>query len=868
VKKFLFLFFMMVGSVYADTTGNLIGGTWNNVTNGTHPNDCCTGGPGPLYDSNTNTIHFSYGLTAVHQVQAINQALSGSGIQINGWNWGYDLRNMDGVAGNQNRTTDTINVTSFITNSAGQIVQQSDQYYNTQFDWTRFSGTVNLNTNLGLADAGSLGIQFVANDGGYWAGYYGPQVRDVSLSANYTVDQCAVNPQSSPTCPGFKTYYNMSDDGYARVDLPFAFPFYGQLFTTSYMYTNGVVGFLDNNWGFCCDGTDLNQQISQPNSPWNYAIYALNTDLYPGANSEFYTQQTDNGTGLKYSWVNVPEIGTDLNNTFHVQIKDSGYIGITYDQVNLNSYRNPLIGIAGDISQGQYSVTYYGQASALPNLNGTTNVYTGTELTDICAIDPLYSTSCPGYATAYYNQQCSLNPLYDTTCPGYASAYYTQQCSLNPLYDVACPGYASAYLTYQCSLDSLYSTSCPGYAQAYLNQQCSLNPLYDSTCAGYQTATTECSLNPLSHTYCPSYQTAVTDCSTNGLLHSYCPTYALEQQLCSTDPLSNTLCTGYQTATTACAANPLTGSYCPNYQTATNSCAVNTLNHSYCPGYDTALNTCSTNPLSNTLCSGYAEASTQCSSNQLLYTYCPAYTTTLASCATNPQSNNLCPGYSATPTTVADTTTVTEPAPSLSSDGTVTTKVSSTGNSTVDSVINTTATSTTSPTATVQLTTKPTETATPVQVAAVEQAQEVKKDDMVSETTTQDNASGNQTTAKKDESSSSSESGGKKSARQEIAERRAEVAKRAAVEAGKNASEDMGSAPTMEAQVKVQNVVIQAMGFTPGFDAYKFVLPDAVGYKPFAIYKNQKTVDNARMMRGLTGASDKLHDQMVMEQYQ
>jgi len=201
---------MMVGSVYADTTGNLIGGTWNNVVTGTHPNNCCTGGPAPLYDPTTNTIHFSYGLTAVHQVVAINQALSGSGIQINGWNWGYDLRNMNGVAGGQGGT-DTISVTSFMTNSANYIIQQSDQYFNTQFDWMRFTGSEVLYSPLSLENSGSLGIQFVSSDSGFWAGYYGPQVRNVSLNANYTsvpIDPCTNNPLHSPSCPGYQQAYH------------------------------------------------------------------------------------------------------------------------------------------------------------------------------------------------------------------------------------------------------------------------------------------------------------------------------------------------------------------------------------------------------------------------------------------------------------------------------------------------------------------------------------------------------------------------------------------------------------------------------------------------------------------------------------
>ena len=197
----------LTGSAFAqETTPNLIGNTWNNVITGPHPHNCCTGGPAPLYDPNTNTIHFSYGQTAVHQVIGINTALQGTGIQINGWNWGYDLRNMNGWAGGQGGT-DTINATSFITNDSGQIVQQSDQFYNTQFDWTRFSGTENLNSPLLLGNNVRLGIQFVSSDSGFWAGYYGPQVRNVTLSANYGVDQCTINPLSSSSCPGYAAAY-------------------------------------------------------------------------------------------------------------------------------------------------------------------------------------------------------------------------------------------------------------------------------------------------------------------------------------------------------------------------------------------------------------------------------------------------------------------------------------------------------------------------------------------------------------------------------------------------------------------------------------------------------------------------------------
>ena len=50
-----------------------------------------------------------------------------------------------------------------------------------------------------------------------------------------------------------------------------------------------------------------------------------------------------------------------------------------------------------------------------------------------------------------------------------------------------------------------------------------------------------------------------------------------------------------------------------------------------------------------------------------------------------------------------------------------------------------------------------------------------------------------------------------------------------------------------------------------GFSAYSIVLADAAFYAPKEIYRNQRTVDNARALRQL--ASDRLHQEMVDQQY-
>jgi hypothetical protein len=64
------------------------------------------------------------------------------------------------------------------------------------------------------------------------------------------------------------------------------------------------------------------------------------------------------------------------------------------------------------------------------------------------------------------------------------------------------------------------------------------------------------------------------------------------------------------------------------------------------------------------------------------------------------------------------------------------------------------------------------------------------------------------------------------------------------------------------------SIDIASMASIPtGFNTYSFVLRDAAFYEPKEVYKNQRTVDNARVLRGLTGGSDALHQRMIDLQY-
>jgi hypothetical protein len=813
-----------------ETTPNLITSgqnhTWTGISTGSYTLACppnggaCSGGPGAMYDPNTNTIYFSYGQSTAAQTFAINQALanSGSGIQVQGYNYSWDILNNNNYRTDQSGT-DTIIARVITFDPTGAIRRTDSWTYNTKFDWTTFSGSVNYVTPGPTSEFGNLRVEFSGSDSGFWGGYFGPQVRNVSIGLNYTVDPCVSNPQGNPSCPGYKTYYNIGDDSYAIVPIPFGFPFYGQLFTHSLMFDNGVVSFYSPTHTQRFGGQQFYaESLSQfTGSQFYYSIMPLWTDLLNYSGS-FYTQQSSNH--LKYTWENVSQFGyPDRLNTFSLEIRPTGYIGLQYQQVNIEGY--PVtVGMVGNASLGEYNELYRQSDGGLTTTANLQNWgITETIATD-CS-NPLNNVNCPGYAEALFQQQCSANVLYSPACPGYAEAYFTQQCSINTLYDPLCPGYVTAYYNYQCSLSALYHTGCPGYAQAYFDQQCGLDPLYNEACLGYAQAyfNQQCGLNPLYNNQCPGYADA------------------FYVQQCTLDPLYDSGCTGYEQAYL-------------NQQ-----CSINTLYDSACPGYEQAYfnQQCSLNPLYDSGCTGYEQAyfDQQCSLNGLYDKQCPNYFK--ASCEYNGidkwiDNPGVCLMISEVKNevlkqslSVEETTTVVINEPIKETEVVVEEKRTVQTETTTAAVSVSPASASTAPVSLTASTASPASTTT----ARSETKTEAPR--------TAASARAAPTT------------------RQALAEQRLAAAREQAAQSAREnpgaTTAALDSAESMEQQAELQNVVIGAMGFVPGFDAYgRATIPDAAGYKPFEIYPGQRNIDTPAA-RGLLGRSDRLHQEMVDEQY-
>ena len=194
-----------------DNSGNLINNNnWSGAVYGADPGGCCASisGSGALYDTTTDTIMFSYGTDTLSQTIGLNQALGGTGIQVHGYNYGWEFRYIP----NNTTENDTLSFNISLRDSSGTVVESQNLSWDNamqnifQYDtWYTVSNSRTFDNPY--TDPQSITLSMTGKDGGFWAGYYGPEVRNVSLSVNYSFDPCASDPLYSSSCPGYFEAY-------------------------------------------------------------------------------------------------------------------------------------------------------------------------------------------------------------------------------------------------------------------------------------------------------------------------------------------------------------------------------------------------------------------------------------------------------------------------------------------------------------------------------------------------------------------------------------------------------------------------------------------------------------------------------------
>ena len=182
------------------STGNLIDpNAWNGVIYMTPAQlaqvEGTGGGPIPAFNTGTNTIRFSFMPYTVSQIQAINSAMfnNNTNIQVSGYNYSWRLFGDNG----------SLNVSGKLYDTKGGLLESAS--YNYMFspampkNWDLISGTSNFSTPYDFKNLGSFEVSATGSDSLFWSGYYGPRLRDVNVSFNYSILPAATTPTLTTT---------------------------------------------------------------------------------------------------------------------------------------------------------------------------------------------------------------------------------------------------------------------------------------------------------------------------------------------------------------------------------------------------------------------------------------------------------------------------------------------------------------------------------------------------------------------------------------------------------------------------------------------------------------------------------------------
>ncbi len=361
-------------------TGNLI--TNPGFTNGsTGWTATGNGEPGLFGAGGSYGYQFSWQAGTVSQSIAVNQALTGTGIVVNGLQYGWRYANWckNQIGGEQscldsNGIVDQLSANVSLTNSAGTNVYSQSFNYNTWlYAWQQENQNVTFATPYSLTGLNNLTISFSGVDSGGWAGFYGPVVTDVYAKLKYSVDPCAQNPAYSSTCAGFGNILN----------------------------TNNL---LDSTQG----GLSLNQ------------AFAINTALQSagvGATVHGFNYGFNWRVGQGFSGCTAWNQDGSCSWTMNIPAYANATVSLTNS--NNQTIHSKSYSFTGDGTSGSFSDKYLLPSSMNQSLLGTGRIVGSASGTN-SSIEGAWATMI------YTADPCIANPLFSSNCKGYAFAIAKQ----------------------------------------------------------------------------------------------------------------------------------------------------------------------------------------------------------------------------------------------------------------------------------------------------------------------------------------------------------------------------------------------------------------------------------------------------------
>ena len=376
------------------TTGNLTNfsgsptTTTSNWNNGVYVNQLCFGagqsgncGPTPSIRADSGNINFSYGLTNLNQVVNAAAAVPSNALNITGFTYSFTAKNGNGW---DDGRLDTLSAYVKLYDKTNTSLLENYNYdLNQKFNWTTFNYNETFTTPRAITTVGNAQYGFIGKDNNFWAGNYGPEIMNVNFALKYSVDPCKSNPAFSSTCAGFS-------------DLVIS----KNLYTQSY----GI------NQALAAAGSDI--KISGLN--YGYALYVGGTwcsVAMPGGTSGDCARWSP--SSMKVDVGVTSNTGTSLYSAVHEHYEQDTFGNYSYTYL-FPTQRTPT-------SMGNFSISprQYGTGAMYSNWSNW--IYTP----DKCVIDPLSSSTCPGYAVAYAKNLLLGSTVSSASAPAAATLYST-----------------------------------------------------------------------------------------------------------------------------------------------------------------------------------------------------------------------------------------------------------------------------------------------------------------------------------------------------------------------------------------------------------------------------------------------------------
>lgn len=155
--------------------------TWTGFINTSSSGGGLQGGNIPGYNPSTGTFLFGYAQGTVKYRLFDSPDWPSDGTMFNGFKYSWEYFNQEFSRGTISGNIKVLGVNNSILENYNFSMPQTTE------GWTLMSGQIDFNTPYNIADISGFELSFTGKDDRFWAGYYGPQVRDIEINALYTI---------------------------------------------------------------------------------------------------------------------------------------------------------------------------------------------------------------------------------------------------------------------------------------------------------------------------------------------------------------------------------------------------------------------------------------------------------------------------------------------------------------------------------------------------------------------------------------------------------------------------------------------------------------------------------------------------------